>query len=63
METSLGCSITIEHEDTEWQKDIQCNIRFHGSHCLSPMFTIQMIRDSRMQMNFVFDDVGEVKKF
>ncbi len=61
--TSLGCLITIEYENIEWQEDIQCNIRFHGRHCLSPIFPIQMTRDGRIQMNFVFDDVGEVKKF
>jgi hypothetical protein len=63
LETSVGCSITIEHENREWHEDIQCNIRFHGSHCLSPIFPIRMIRDGRMQMNFVYEDVGEVNEF
>jgi hypothetical protein len=62
LETSLHCSITIEYENKEWQEDLQCNIRLHGSHTLSPRFPIQMTRDSRTQMNVVLDDVGEVKK-
>jgi hypothetical protein len=63
FETSIGCSITIAHENREWYEDIQCNIRFHGSHCLSPIFPIRMTRDSQMQMNFVYEDVGEVTIF
>jgi hypothetical protein len=60
LETSIGCLIAIEYEKIEWQKDIQCIIRLHGSHCLSPMFPIEMTKDGRMQMNFGFQDVGEV---
>ena len=62
-EASLGCSITIEYEKIEWQEGFQCSIRFHGQHCLSPSFPIEMTRDGRMQMNFVYKDVGEVNKF
>ena len=62
LETSIGCSITIEHDNNKCKENIKCNIRFHGSHCLSSIFPIQMTRDGRMQMNFVFDDIGEVKK-
>ncbi|CAF1436666.1 unnamed protein product [Rotaria magnacalcarata] len=59
-EASLGCSITIEYEKIEWQEGFQCSIRFHGQHCLSPIFFIEMARDGRMQMNFVYKDVGEI---
>ncbi|CAF3752454.1 unnamed protein product [Rotaria socialis] len=59
-EVSLGCSITIEYEKIEWQEGFQCSIRFHGQHCLSPIFPIEMTRDGRMQMNFVYKDVGEI---
>ncbi|CAF3836154.1 unnamed protein product [Rotaria sordida] len=60
LETSLGCSITIEYEKIEWQEDIQCIIRFHGRHCLSSMFPIEITRDGRIQTNFVYKDVGEI---
>ncbi|CAF5118405.1 unnamed protein product, partial [Rotaria sp. Silwood1] len=63
LETSLGCSITIEYEKIEWQEDIQCIIRFHGRHCLSPIFPIEITRDDRIQMNVVYKEVGEVNKF
>ncbi|CAF1486918.1 unnamed protein product, partial [Adineta steineri] len=60
LETTLGCSITIEYERIEWKENIHCNIRFHGRHSLSPIFPIEIIRDDRMQMNFVFKDIGEI---
>ncbi len=62
LETSLGCSITIEYERTAWQEDVHCSVRFHGRHNLSAMFPIEITRDGRMQMNYVFQDVGEVEK-
>ncbi|CAF3800670.1 unnamed protein product [Adineta steineri] len=60
LETTLGCSITIVYERIEWKENIHCNIRFHGRHSLSPIFPIEIIRDDRMQMNFVFKDIGEI---
>ena len=62
LESNIACSILIEHENEEWHEDIQCHVRLHGSHCLSPTFTIQMAHDGRMQLNSVLEDVGEVKK-
>ena len=60
LETPVGCTVSIEYERIEWQEDIHCNIRFHGRHSLSPMLPIVITRDDRTQMNFVFQDVGEV---
>ncbi|CAF1154399.1 unnamed protein product [Adineta ricciae] len=60
LETPLGCTVTIEYERLDWQEDIHCNIRFHGRHSLSPMLPIVITKDSRTQMNFVFQDVGEI---
>lgn len=61
IETSLlQCSIAIEYETNEFKDNLQCNIRFHGSHCLSPVFPLHITSDKRMQMNFEYNDVGEV---
>ena len=62
LESTIGCSITIEHESEDWDEDIQCNVRLHGSHSLSPMFPIQMARDGPMQLNSVIEDIGEVQE-
>lgn len=62
LESTIGCSITIEHENEDWDEHIQCNVRLHGSHCLSPMFPIQMTRDGSMQLNSVMEDIGQVQE-
>ena len=30
VETSLGCSVTVEHEALEGSDDVVCTIRIHG---------------------------------
>jgi hypothetical protein len=62
LETPLGCSVTVEYERLEWQEDARCNLRFHGRHGLSPTFPLAITREGHMQTNFVFDDVGEVRR-
>ena len=76
LETSLGCSITVEHEKIDGPDDIRCTVRFHGRHStsddsdhsqeflnlgLSPIFPLEISRDGRTQTHLVFQDIGEVK--
>ena len=74
--TSLGCSVTVEHEALNGLDDVVCSLRIHGRLGervtnekvnqgasvldLSPPFLIAMARDRRTQTYFVLNDVGEV---